>query len=126
MGLLQSLLPHQRACSLVEIWGRKPPLTLPVFAFDLQSLLGMTTVTSSFKVRITVFKLRPKTLSCSTSPLVGKFMTTALPGGPTVHDSWLDEIFPPRKNAVRRLRICDAEFVSTRRDNNENRAKLIV
>ena len=53
-------------------------------------------------------------------------MTTALPGGPTVHDSWLDEIFAARKNAVRRLRICDAEFVSTRRDNNENRAKFIM
>ena len=70
MCLPQSFLPHQRACSLIEIWSRKPPLTLPVFTLDLQSPLAIDTGTPGFKVRITVFKLRPKTLSCSVYALV--------------------------------------------------------
>ncbi len=89
--LPQSFLPYQRACSLIEIRSRKPPLTLPVFALDLWSLLATNTVTINFKVRITVFKLRPKTLSCSVSPSVYDIMTTTLLETPTIDDSWLED-----------------------------------
>ena len=94
MCLPQSFLPYQRACSLIEIRGREPPLTLPVFALDLQSLLALDAFTPNLEVGTTVFRLRPKTLSCSASPSEGKIVMTALIGLPTIHDSWLDEFFP--------------------------------
>lgn len=76
MCLPQSFLPYQRTCSLIEVWSRKPPLALPVFALDLQSQLAMETVIKNLNVQITVFKLRPKTLSCSVLPSVGEIVTT--------------------------------------------------
>ena len=44
----------------------------------------------------------------------------------TIHNSWLNEFFPTREDGVGGSRVSHTDFVSARRDNDEQRAEFIM
>ena len=74
---------------------------------------------------LTVFRLRPKMLSCSidwSNSGTGLAYSRTF----TIYDSWLNEFFASGHNRMNSLMIGHRDVIAAGRDKNEDKAKLIV